>query len=62
MKEFEKLVWENPAFDDGGKRPDWNIGDCAEFIKWHQESAPHHNYAVGAAVIQRRAEELLKPR
>ena len=61
MKEFEELVWENPAFDNAGKRPDWNIGDCAEFIKWHQQSASHHNYVVGAALIQRRAEKPLKP-
>lgn len=61
MTAFEELIWENPAFDNGGKKPDWNIGDSDEFIKWHQESASHHNYEVGATVIQRRAEKPLKP-
>ena len=59
MMEFEELLWENPAFDNGGKRQDWNIGDCQEFIKWHRKSAPHHNYVVGAAVIRRRIEEFV---
>ena len=61
MKGFEELIWKNPAFETGGKKLDWNISDCAEFIKWHQESAPHHNYAVGAAIIQKKAEDHAKP-
>ena len=51
MKEFEELVWENPAFDNSGEKPKWNVNDCTEFIKWHLQSAPHHNYVVGAAVL-----------
>ena len=53
MKEFEELVWENPAFDTGGKKPKWNVDDCAEFIKWHLQSAPYHNYVVGAAILRK---------
>jgi len=53
MKEFEELVWENPAFDNGGKKPQWNVDDCAEFIKWHLQSAPYHNYVVGAAILRK---------
>jgi len=53
MKEFEELVWENPAFDNGGKKPHWNVDDCAEFIKWHLQSAPYHNYVVGAAILRK---------
>ena len=53
MKEFEDLVWENPAFDNGGGKPHWNVDDCAEFIKWHLQSSPHHNYVVGAAVLRK---------
>jgi SAM-dependent methyltransferase len=53
MKEFEELVWENPAFDNGGKKTQWNVDDCAEFIKWHLQSAPYHNYVVGAAILRK---------
>ena len=54
MKEFEDLVWENTAFDNGGQRPQWNVDDCDDFIRWHLQSAPHHNYVVGAAILRKR--------
>ncbi|HRV18866.1 MAG TPA: methyltransferase domain-containing protein [Myxococcota bacterium] len=54
MREFEELVWANPAFDNRGEKPNWNTGDCAEFIKWHLKSAPHHNYTVGAAMMEKK--------
>ena len=53
MTEFEELVWENPAFDNGGEKPQWNVDDCAEFIEWHLQSAPYHNYVVGAAILRK---------
>jgi 2-polyprenyl-3-methyl-5-hydroxy-6-metoxy-1,4-benzoquinol methylase len=53
MKEFEELVWENPAFDNGGGKPQWNVDHCAEFIKWHLQSAPFLNYVVGAAILRK---------
>lgn len=53
MKEFEDLVWENPAFDNGGEKPLWNVNDCTDFIKWHLQSAPYHNYVVGAAILRK---------
>jgi ubiquinone/menaquinone biosynthesis C-methylase UbiE len=54
LKEFEDLVWKNPVFDNGGQTAEWNIEDCSEFIKWHLQSAPHHNYVVGAAVLKKK--------
>jgi len=56
MKEFERLVWENPAFDNYGQKSAWNVEDCTEFIKWHLQSASHHNYVVGAAILPKREE------
>lgn len=56
MNEFELLVLENPAFVQEGRATDWNIGDCAEFIRWHKASALHHNYTVGAALLQKKDE------
>lgn len=54
MSEFEKLIWAHPAFDNGGRVPHWNLNDSPEFIKWHLQSAPHHNYIVGAAFLNKR--------
>jgi 2-polyprenyl-3-methyl-5-hydroxy-6-metoxy-1,4-benzoquinol methylase len=54
MREFEELIWEHPAFDNVAEEPDWNVHDCSEFIKWHLQSAPHHNYVVGAACLRKR--------
>jgi SAM-dependent methyltransferase len=55
MKEFERLLWNNPAFYEGGvSAPNWNVEDINNFIQWHLQSAPHHNYAVGASVLHRR--------
>jgi len=53
MNKFEELVWENPIFNTGGKKPKWNVNDCIEFIKWHLQSAPYHNYVVGAAILRK---------
>jgi 2-polyprenyl-3-methyl-5-hydroxy-6-metoxy-1,4-benzoquinol methylase len=54
MTEFEELIWEHPAFYNEGEKPDWNVHDCSDFIKWHLQSAPHHNYVVGAACLKRK--------
>jgi len=54
MAQFEELIWNHPEFDNGGQKPEWNLENIPEFIKWHLQSAPHHNYVVGAAVLQKR--------
>jgi SAM-dependent methyltransferase len=54
LAQFEELIWKHPAFDHGGHRPPWNVEDVPEFIRWHLESAPHHNYVVGAAALRKR--------
>jgi len=53
MAEFESLIWNHPAFDNGDTEPHWNIADIPDFINWHLQSAPHHNYVVGAAFLKR---------
>ncbi len=53
MKEFEIWIWNHPAFDTGGQQPHWNVEDCDEFLQWHLQSASHHNYVVGAAILTR---------
>jgi len=54
MAQFEELVWNHSALDNKGHRPRWNVEDIPPFIKWHLQSAPHHNYTVGAAVLRKR--------
>ncbi len=55
LHEFETHVWRHPAFGQT-KAPTWNISDMSAFQRWHLRSAPHHQYVVGAAVLERRAE------
>ena len=54
LREFEEFVWHHPAFD-AGPPPDWNVADMPDFRRWNLQSAPHHNYVVGAAALTRRA-------
>ncbi|HRE05037.1 MAG TPA: methyltransferase domain-containing protein [Opitutaceae bacterium] len=32
---------------------DWNHEDIAAFAAWHRQTAPHHTYVTGAAVLRR---------
>lgn len=53
MREFETTIWNQPAF---GQRsaPDWNREDIAPFLRWHRQTATHHNYVTGAAILRKR--------
>jgi len=53
MDEFEQVVWTHPSFGNH-QRPKWNTTDVPDFLKWHRQSAEHHNYVVGAAVLIKR--------
>jgi 2-polyprenyl-3-methyl-5-hydroxy-6-metoxy-1,4-benzoquinol methylase len=52
LREFEDAIWLSPAFGNLD-RPQWNMSDMAAFKEWHLQSAPHHNYVVGAAVLRK---------
>lgn len=54
MNEFEDLVWKHIAFDNGTGNLEWNLENIPEFIQWHLQSAPHHNYTVGAAILKKK--------
>jgi ADP-heptose:LPS heptosyltransferase/2-polyprenyl-3-methyl-5-hydroxy-6-metoxy-1,4-benzoquinol methylase/predicted transcriptional regulator len=54
MAEFEALIWNHIGFDHAGQKPNWNVQDIPEFIKWNLQSAPHHNYVVGAAILNKK--------
>jgi hypothetical protein len=53
MREFERILWFNPAFANT-LPPDWNVADIPAFKQWHLRAAPHHNYVVGAAILRKR--------
>jgi hypothetical protein len=53
MAEFERDIWQNPHFL-AAEKPAWNVKDAAAFKAWHLQSAQHHNYITGAAVLVRR--------
>jgi SAM-dependent methyltransferase len=52
MNDFEKWIWNHPAFGNN-RAPAWNVDDIPDFLGWHRQSAPHHNYVVGAAVLRK---------
>ena len=53
MREFESLVWSNPAFETTHP-PAWNTASIGPFLAWHRTTAPHHNYVAAAAVLSKR--------
>lgn len=52
LREFEDVIWQNAAFGSQ-PRPAWNLADIPAFLAWHRQSAPHHTYTVGAAVLRK---------
>jgi SAM-dependent methyltransferase len=53
LAEFGKEIWDHPDFRNAGPL-EWNRSDIPTFKAWHLESAPHHNYVTGSAVLIRR--------
>lgn len=58
MAEFEKELWNHPAFCSGTPL-EWNTEDISPFLRWHRQTAPHHNYVTGAALLHKRPPGLL---
>ncbi|HWA85180.1 MAG TPA: methyltransferase domain-containing protein, partial [Opitutus sp.] len=58
MAEFEKFFWRQPAFDRGAPLG-WNTEDIAPFLRWHRQTAPHHNYVTGAAILTKQPADFL---
>ena len=53
MGEFDELFRDSPWFDPEVSRLPWNAEDIPEYYSWHRNTAPHHNYITGAAVVRR---------
>jgi len=54
MAEFERELWAHPAFANPQTPIHWNLDDIPAFKAWHLQSAAHHNYVTGAAVLIKR--------
>jgi SAM-dependent methyltransferase len=52
MEEFERHLWRHPAFRSG-EPLNWNREDIAPFLRWHRQTAVHHNYVTGAAILRK---------
>ena len=52
MQEFEQTFWSQPAFGNR-ERPKWNIEDIPPFLRWHRQTAAHHNYVTAAALLRK---------
>lgn len=50
---FDDFIWHHPEFNQQDSKITWNTDDIPEFITWHKKSADHHNYTVGAALLQK---------
>ena len=53
LSEFEALVWRYPEFVSLGLPLVWNLDDVSGFLTWHRATASHHNYVVGAAILEK---------
>lgn len=58
MREFETLIAHQRDFSP---RPPfaWNVEDIPAFLRWHRQTAAHHNYVTGAALLTKRTDGLL---
>lgn len=54
IAEFENTFWRQPAFGQIGA-PEWNREDIGPFLRWHRQTAPHHNYVTAAALLRKQA-------
>lgn len=52
MREFEASFWNQPAFGHT-KPPTWNLEDIPPFLRWHRQTAAHHNYVTAAALLRK---------
>ena len=50
--DFEDWVWRRPEFGRADS-PAWNWADVDSFLAWFNRTAPHHNYAMAAALLQK---------
>lgn len=60
LSEFEDLFWFHPCFGNEHP-PSWNLEDVPEFIEWHLQSTPHHNYTVGGAILKKTSSPKASP-
>jgi SAM-dependent methyltransferase/polysaccharide pyruvyl transferase WcaK-like protein len=62
MAAFDRLIWERDDLEPINSTALWNTEDLPAFVQWNLQSAPHHNYAVGGAVLRKRGIRLEQSR
>jgi len=55
MGTFDRLVWGCNELTPLSSEAQWNIEDVDPFLQWHRQTAPHHNYVVGGALLRKKA-------
>lgn len=58
MREFDALLAGQPNLTPA-EPIEWNTDDIPAFLRWHRQTAAHHNYVTAAAVFRKRAGGLL---
>ena len=53
LETFDRLIWDREDLQPLDPLADWNREDMEPFVQWHLQSAPHHNYAVGGAILKK---------
>ena len=54
MESFDRLIWQSTKLQPMDPESQWNIEDIDPFLHWHRQTAPHHNYIVGGAILRRK--------
>ncbi len=62
MKSFDQLIWQRNELQPVDPESQWNIEDIDPFLHWHRQTAPHHNYVVGGAILRRKTGCVGNPR
>jgi len=54
MEEADSRIAGHPSLEPVDPAASWNTADISDFVKWHLQSSPHHNYTVGGAVLTKK--------
>jgi polysaccharide pyruvyl transferase WcaK-like protein/SAM-dependent methyltransferase len=55
MESFDRLIWQSKKLQPVDPESQWNIEDIDPFLQWHRQTAPHHNYVVGGAILRKKS-------
>jgi polysaccharide pyruvyl transferase WcaK-like protein/2-polyprenyl-3-methyl-5-hydroxy-6-metoxy-1,4-benzoquinol methylase len=56
MESFDQQIWQSNKLQPLDPKAQWNVEDIDPFLQWHRQTALHHNYAVGGAILRKKAD------